>query len=205
MYRIHEKRTIHRYHYFYGKLFFYSFARILMVIRIKWYDKIMCCLFDLHPKTPAPNDPQGAPWAWIQPFDYHSRGSIFVKPHGRLQKLVLKMFSSKIWHKVSSLGASANWNWLKLLFGKIYPLNTPSAPWACGLEIWNYPKWLRGVLFCEKIPLHYLNHWFTPITRQKLDKIPYFASISPQNGPGDSQEGELKIWKLLKMVNRCPI
>ena len=49
-----KKRTIHQYHCFYGRLFFSSFGRILIVIRIKCYDKIMCRLFDLHLKAPPP-------------------------------------------------------------------------------------------------------------------------------------------------------
>ena len=90
-----------------------SFARTLMVIRINCcYDKIMRRLFDLHLKAPPPNDPQGAPWAWIQPFDYHSRGSISVKPRGTFQNLVLKMFSSKNWYKVSFFGKNGKYGTL---------------------------------------------------------------------------------------------
>ena len=44
-----------------------------------------------------------------------------------------------------------------------------------------------------------------PFKAQKLDKIAYFGSKSPLNDPGDPPVGGLKIFKLLKMVERCSI
>ena len=41
---------------------------------------------------------------------------------------------------------------------------------------------------------------FDPSLGQNLDEIAYFDSISTLNDPGDPPVGELKIWKLLKMV-----
>ena len=46
---------------------------------------------------------------------------------------------------------------------------------------------------------------FDPSQGKNLGETAYFDSISPLNGPADPLVGELKIWKLLKMVERCPI
>ena len=82
---------------------------------------------------------------------------------------------------------------------------TPVSPggWAENLKIIEN-GWDMSYLAGKSHQTNRFND-FDPSSGQNSDEIAYYDSISPLNDLSDPPVGELKIWKLLKMVERCPI